>query len=134
MYFVHYKTGAFCSYSIHSNIYNCNYKCRSDVLGQFMPMVGVDWSQNGVAHLFSAIKVCSKTEVLNFIPRYSSRQSQLIHYISSFLQLQKILQMPEELHMFVFLCEFLQQAGPKMFLIVLVLMAFHRKMDTTCFF
>ncbi|GMI91169.1 hypothetical protein HRI_002786200 [Hibiscus trionum] len=29
---------------------------RSDVLGQFMPMVGVDWSQSGVAHLFSAIK------------------------------------------------------------------------------
>ncbi|CAL4986529.1 unnamed protein product [Urochloa decumbens] len=29
---------------------------KSDVLGQFMPMVGVDWSQNGVAHLFSAIK------------------------------------------------------------------------------
>uniref|UniRef100_A0A0D3HP04 phosphatidate phosphatase n=1 Tax=Oryza barthii TaxID=65489 RepID=A0A0D3HP04_9ORYZ len=29
---------------------------KSDVLGQFMPLVGVDWSQNGVAHLFSAIK------------------------------------------------------------------------------
>ncbi|KAF7042931.1 hypothetical protein CFC21_052407 [Triticum aestivum] len=29
---------------------------KSDVLGQFMPMVGVDWSQNGVAHLFSAIQ------------------------------------------------------------------------------
>ncbi|XP_062076522.1 phosphatidate phosphatase PAH2-like isoform X2 [Humulus lupulus] len=29
---------------------------RSDVLGQFMPMVGVDWSHTGVAHLFSAIK------------------------------------------------------------------------------
>lgn len=23
-----------------------------------MPLVGVDWSQTGVAHLFSAIKVC----------------------------------------------------------------------------
>ena len=99
-----------------------------------MPMVGVDWSQNGVAHLFSAIQVCSKTEVLKFIPRYSSRQLQLIHYISSFLQLQKIFQMPDELHMFVFLCEFLQQAASKMFLIVFVLMAFHRKMDITCFF
>lgn len=32
---------------------------RSDVLGQFMPLVGKDWSQTGVAHLFSAIKVCS---------------------------------------------------------------------------
>ncbi|KAI8549896.1 hypothetical protein RHMOL_Rhmol06G0060800 [Rhododendron molle] len=30
---------------------------KSDVLGQFMPMVGMDWSQTGVAHLFSAIKV-----------------------------------------------------------------------------
>ncbi|OAY50915.1 phosphatidate phosphatase PAH2 isoform X2 [Manihot esculenta] len=29
---------------------------KSDVLGQFMPLVGIDWSQNGVAHLFSAIK------------------------------------------------------------------------------
>ncbi|TYH71984.1 hypothetical protein ES332_D05G222500v1 [Gossypium tomentosum] len=29
---------------------------RSDVLGQFMPMVGIDWLQTGVAHLFSAIK------------------------------------------------------------------------------
>ncbi|KAF8030526.1 hypothetical protein BT93_E2841 [Corymbia citriodora subsp. variegata] len=29
---------------------------RSDVLGQFMPFIGVDWSQSGVAHLFSAIK------------------------------------------------------------------------------
>lgn len=29
---------------------------KSDVLGQFMPLVGKDWSQSGVAHLFSAIK------------------------------------------------------------------------------
>uniref|UniRef100_A0A1D1XMY3 phosphatidate phosphatase n=1 Tax=Anthurium amnicola TaxID=1678845 RepID=A0A1D1XMY3_9ARAE len=29
---------------------------KSDVLGQFMPLVGKDWSQIGVAHLFSAIK------------------------------------------------------------------------------
>ncbi|XP_059636954.1 phosphatidate phosphatase PAH2-like isoform X2 [Cornus florida] len=29
---------------------------KSDVLGQFMPMFGMDWSQTGVAHLFSAIK------------------------------------------------------------------------------
>ncbi|CAI8599231.1 unnamed protein product [Vicia faba] len=29
---------------------------KSDVLGQFMPLVGVDWSQSGVAHLFSAVK------------------------------------------------------------------------------
>lgn len=35
---------------------HCYY--RSDVLGQFMPLVGIDWSQTGVAHLFSAIKVC----------------------------------------------------------------------------
>ncbi|KAL2574824.1 hypothetical protein AAZV13_17G211100 [Glycine max] len=30
---------------------------RSDVLGQFMPLVGIDWSQTGVAHLFSDIKL-----------------------------------------------------------------------------
>ncbi|XP_074592604.1 phosphatidate phosphatase PAH2-like isoform X2 [Curcuma longa] len=29
---------------------------KSDVLGQFMPLMGVDWSQTGVTHLFSAIK------------------------------------------------------------------------------
>ncbi|MED6110566.1 phosphatidate phosphatase pah1 [Stylosanthes scabra] len=29
---------------------------RSDVLGQVMPLVGKDWSQSGVARLFSAIK------------------------------------------------------------------------------
>lgn len=29
---------------------------KSDVLGQFMPLVGKDWSHLGVAHLFSAIK------------------------------------------------------------------------------
>ncbi|KAG5383293.1 hypothetical protein IGI04_034763 [Brassica rapa subsp. trilocularis] len=29
---------------------------RSDVLGQFMPLVGIDWSQTGVTHLFSAVK------------------------------------------------------------------------------
>ncbi|XAR64062.1 Phosphatidate phosphatase [Bertholletia excelsa] len=29
---------------------------KSDVLGQFMPLVGVDWSQTGVVPLFSAIK------------------------------------------------------------------------------
>ncbi|KAI4349246.1 hypothetical protein L6164_009859 [Bauhinia variegata] len=29
---------------------------KSDVLGQFMPLVGKDWTQSGVAKLFSAIK------------------------------------------------------------------------------
>ncbi|KAG6595289.1 Phosphatidate phosphatase PAH1, partial [Cucurbita argyrosperma subsp. sororia] len=29
---------------------------KSDVLGQFMPLVGMDWTQSGVAGLFSAIK------------------------------------------------------------------------------
>ncbi|XAR61872.1 Phosphatidate phosphatase [Bertholletia excelsa] len=29
---------------------------KSDVLGQFMPLVGMDWSQTGVTRLFSAIK------------------------------------------------------------------------------
>jgi len=31
--------------------------CRSDVLGQVMPLVGKDWTQSGVARLFSSIKV-----------------------------------------------------------------------------
>ncbi len=31
--------------------------CRSDVLGQMMPLVGKDWTQLGVTRLFSAIKV-----------------------------------------------------------------------------
>ncbi|GAB2219784.1 hypothetical protein Droror1_Dr00007421 [Drosera rotundifolia] len=29
---------------------------KSDVLGQLMPLMGIDWSQTGVSHLFSAIK------------------------------------------------------------------------------
>lgn len=42
------------------NYYNFDllFVCRSDVLGQFMPLVGRDWTQSGVARLFSAIKVC----------------------------------------------------------------------------
>ncbi|KAL6493238.1 hypothetical protein OROGR_032997 [Orobanche gracilis] len=36
---------------------------RSDLLGQVMPLVGMDWSQTGVAHLFSAIKVQGGFEV-----------------------------------------------------------------------
>jgi phosphatidate phosphatase PAH1 len=30
---------------------------KSDVLGQVMPLVGKDWTQSGVARLFSSIKV-----------------------------------------------------------------------------
>lgn len=30
--------------------------CRSDVLGQLMPIVGRDWSHTGVAELFTKIK------------------------------------------------------------------------------
>lgn len=30
-----------------------------------MPWVGVDWSQTGVAHLFSAIKVCQNASFYN---------------------------------------------------------------------
>lgn len=41
---------------------------RSDVLGQFMPLVGKDWSHLGVAHLFSAIKVCSFPYMPSFSP------------------------------------------------------------------
>ena len=45
---------------------------RSDVLGQFMPMVGVDWSQTGVAHLFSAIKVCCVSSYALVIGKFSN--------------------------------------------------------------
>ncbi|KAG1330723.1 hypothetical protein COCNU_02G006910 [Cocos nucifera] len=63
---------AFNSEQVDANIYLWKWNTRivisdvdgtitkSDVLGQFMPLVGVDWSQTGVAHLFSAIKVCHK--------------------------------------------------------------------------
>lgn len=36
-----------------------NFVFRSDVLGQVMPLVGMDWSHIGVTQLFSAIKVCT---------------------------------------------------------------------------
>lgn len=42
----------------HGLVFFFSFYCRSDLLGQFMPLVGKDWSQTGVAHLFSAIKVC----------------------------------------------------------------------------
>ncbi|KAK9010170.1 hypothetical protein V6N11_036684 [Hibiscus sabdariffa] len=39
---------------------------KSDVLGQFMPLVGRDWTQSGVAKLFSAIKcTCNCSGVYN---------------------------------------------------------------------
>uniref|UniRef100_A0A9I9EKA5 Uncharacterized protein n=1 Tax=Cucumis melo TaxID=3656 RepID=A0A9I9EKA5_CUCME len=40
----------------------------SDVLGQFMPFVGMDWSQTGVTNLFSAIKL---EEFHPFVPETS---------------------------------------------------------------
>jgi hypothetical protein len=47
--------------SIYDETYNLDplffFLSRSDVLGQFMPLVGRDWTQSGVARLFSAIKV-----------------------------------------------------------------------------
>lgn len=49
-------TSVFCTSVISIILYPLY---RSDVLGQFMPLVGIDWSQTGVAHLFSAIKVCA---------------------------------------------------------------------------
>ncbi|VAH08154.1 unnamed protein product [Triticum turgidum subsp. durum] len=36
---------------------------RSDVLGQVMPLVGRDWSQSGVARLFSAIRKWLSTDI-----------------------------------------------------------------------
>lgn len=55
--------------------FKINLNCRSDVLGQFMPLVGKDWSQNGVAHLFSSIKVgCVYFQLL------SSKHISFLHY------------------------------------------------------
>ncbi|GKV04649.1 hypothetical protein SLEP1_g16783 [Rubroshorea leprosula] len=51
-YFLKSGSYLFISDSLYQLVYH-----RSDVLGQFMPLVGMDWSQTGVAHLFSAIKV-----------------------------------------------------------------------------
>ena len=50
---------------------------RSDVLGQFMPLVGIDWSQTGVTHLFSAVKVCS----MCFSGSYCNKWKQKIHFL-----------------------------------------------------
>lgn len=46
----------------------CNFvvMCRSDVLGQVMPLVGRDWTQSGVTRLFSAIKVLSYARAFDF--------------------------------------------------------------------
>lgn len=35
--------------------YISSFLCRSDVLGQLLPMVGKDWSQSGVTELFTKI-------------------------------------------------------------------------------
>ena len=43
---------------------------RSDVLGQFMPLVGKDWTQSGVAKLFSAIKVIPLVHFIRFENSY----------------------------------------------------------------
>jgi phosphatidate phosphatase PAH1 len=40
--------------------------CRSDVLGQVMPLMGRDWTQSGVTRLFSAIKVLSYLRAIFF--------------------------------------------------------------------
>lgn len=53
---------------------------RSDVLGQVMPLVGRDWSQSGVARLFSAIKVCL-TKCLSFLFPLSSMGLLTVLYI-----------------------------------------------------
>ncbi|KAM3263630.1 hypothetical protein P3L10_000624 [Capsicum annuum] len=42
---------------------------RPDVLGQFMPLVGMEWSQIGVAHLFSAIKMFKMKEEMKKVTK-----------------------------------------------------------------
>ncbi len=34
----------------------CFCRCRSDVLGQVLPMIGKDWSQAGIAKLYNMIR------------------------------------------------------------------------------
>ncbi|KAL6572440.1 hypothetical protein OROMI_013398 [Orobanche minor] len=46
---------------------------RSDLLGQVMPLVGMDWSQTGVAHLFSAIKMPSTWRKSILVPLYKNK-------------------------------------------------------------
>ncbi|XP_050940917.1 proteasome subunit beta type-3-like [Cucumis melo] len=43
-------------FAVKALIQLANHTFLSDVLGQFMPFVGMDWSQTGVTNLFSAIK------------------------------------------------------------------------------
>jgi hypothetical protein len=54
-----------------------NVAFRSDVLGQVMPLVGRDWSQSGVARLFSAIKVWKQT-ILSFCFRFPLSFSEIV--------------------------------------------------------
>lgn len=65
---------------IHLTTFILHSYYRSDVLGQFMPMVGVDWSQTGVAHLFSAIKVCCISSYVLVIAKSSSHVYHLREY------------------------------------------------------
>ncbi|XP_050365058.1 phosphatidate phosphatase PAH2 [Argentina anserina] len=58
---------------------------KSDVLGQFMPLVGVDWSQTGVTHLFSAIKE-NGYEVLFLSARAISQSSQTRQFLFNLKQ------------------------------------------------
>ncbi|KAF6139079.1 hypothetical protein GIB67_010805 [Kingdonia uniflora] len=50
---------------------------KSDVLGQFMPLVGKDWSHTGVAHLFSAIKLQENGYQLLFLSARAISQAYL---------------------------------------------------------
>ncbi|KAL6216570.1 hypothetical protein ACLB2K_009793 [Fragaria x ananassa] len=58
---------------------------KSDVLGQFMPLVGVDWSQTGVTHLFSAIKE-NGYELLFLSARAISQSSQTRQFLFNLKQ------------------------------------------------
>lgn len=54
---------------------------RSDVLGQFMPLVGKDWTHTGIAHLFSAIKVVSLI-ILFYVPKA------IFTFVGAFMSIQ----------------------------------------------
>lgn len=64
------------------------YCSRSDVLGQFMPLVGKDWTQSGVAKLFSAIKVLLRYCLLPHVKEayclnYCDEADLVIHFLDA---------------------------------------------------
>jgi hypothetical protein len=73
-----------------------NVAFRSDVLGQVMPLVGRDWSQSGVARLFSAIKVWKQT-ILSFCFRFPLSFSEIVPVLRKHFLMTLIFQLGKRL-------------------------------------